>query len=160
TPVGPMSDGGWIYDPAHEPDPASVVYTLTGDFWYLEEMWFWASADAMSNPATVWDRGPTGAEGVLNHGQMRATAWVLRNRVNTAFVSPDGSPEKIYFETLIADGLAAEEGIRNLTTGLQSNPAWSWGHTQTATSGTPWWGQTLGVTPLHQWYRGEANFAQ
>jgi hypothetical protein len=161
TPVGGAGNGGWIYDPAHEPEPASVQYALSGDFWYLEEMWFWASTDAFSNPATIWDRGPTGAEGVFNHGQLRATAWVMRNRVNTAFVSPDTTPEKAYFETLINDGFADEEGIRNIQgTSLQSNPAWTWGKTQTAVSGTPWWGPTLGPTPLHQWWRGDNTFAQ
>jgi hypothetical protein len=124
-------------------------------------MWFWTSTDAFSNYASIWERGPTGAEGVLTHGQIRATAWALRNRVNTAYISPDGTPEKTYLETLINDALADEEGIRNITgTSLQSNPAWTWGRTQTAPSGTPWWGTSLGITPLHQWWRGEAAFSQ
>jgi len=43
TPVGPVTDGGWYPDGAHQPDPFSPQYTLTGDFFYLEEMQFWAS---------------------------------------------------------------------------------------------------------------------
>ncbi|MGB9608825.1 MAG: hypothetical protein ACPL3E_00435, partial [Minisyncoccia bacterium] len=45
-PVGKTSDGGWFPDVAHQPDPFSIQYTLTGDYWYLEEMQFWAGYGA------------------------------------------------------------------------------------------------------------------
>jgi hypothetical protein len=152
---------GWAFDPAHVPEVASVPYVLTGDFWYLEESWFWSSMLAASNYKSVYHRGPTGSEGVLNHGQTRGMAWILRTRVNTAFISPDGSPEQAYFNTLVYEALAAEEGTRNITnTAFNGTPAWQWGrqyaNQQTETSFYP-----FGVpTPLHQWVIGTSSFNQ
>jgi hypothetical protein len=162
--VGTITNGGWTYDPAHVPLPTTVPYLLTGDFWYLEEAWFQASRDAASNYASIYERGPTGAEGVFSHPQLRATAWMLRDRVETLNLTPDSTAEASYLSTLMTDGIAAEEGIRNITgTALQSNAAWTWGHTQIAVSGRPWWSTSGAVTtppPLHTWWRGETAFAQ
>ena len=161
--VGSITNGGWIYDPAHTPLPASIPYLLTGDFWYLEECWFLASMDATSNYASIYERGPTGAEGTFNHGQLRATSWMIRDRAETAELTPDAAAEKQYFQTLMNDGIADEEGIRGITgTTFQGNAVYNWGHSQTAVAGTPWW-STSGVTtppPLEQWWRGDPTFAQ
>ncbi len=159
TLAGPATNGGWVYDPAHEPDVASVIYALTGDFWYLEEMWFWAAADAAANYPGQWERGPTGAYGVPMQVQMRSIAWILRNRVHAAFISPDATPEKTYFETLINDAIASEEGLRNITgTPFQGNISWNWGRNTMA----PAWGMgpNMGIPPLHQWRRGDSSFVQ
>jgi hypothetical protein len=157
TPVGAVSKGGWTPDLAHSPDAWSPLYALTGDFWYLEELWFWAGWGAgFANGVAVnqdWGRGPTGAEGGLYEGEIRATAWLLRTRVNTAFVTPDEAPEKAYFTTLIDDALAIEEGARNITgTAYEGNPNWQWGQARRL----PFYGQP----PLHQWSKGSAAFAQ
>ena len=162
TPVGTTTGQNWSWDTAHEPEIGSPIYALTGDFWYLEEMWFWASADAMSNFVSVYHRGPTGAEGVLHHGQIRAMAWILRNRVNTAFITPDNTPEKAYFETLINDAIALEEGARNITTTqFNGNPVWNWGRTQFAPTDAGTAFGTGSVIPgLHQWSVGGPAFAQ
>ena len=37
--------GGWIAEGAHQPDPYSALYTLTGDYFMLEQLQLWA-ADA------------------------------------------------------------------------------------------------------------------
>jgi hypothetical protein len=164
--VGTASPQGWQWDPAHEPEPGSVIYALTGDFWYLEECWFWVSADAVVDygPSPI-QRGPTGAEGILDHNQTRAEAWELRTRANTAFISPDNLPETSYFTALIMDAIALEEGTRNITTtSFNGNPAWSWGRNQFAPNTDPTSGAlafgNLGITPLHQWSRGSSQFAQ
>jgi hypothetical protein len=162
--VGTITDGGWVYDPAHVPLPATVPYLLTGDFWYLEEAWFLASRDAASNYASIWERGPTGAEGVFNHGQMRATAWMIRDRAEALAITPDSTSEATYFASLMGDGIADEEGIRGITgTAYQGNSAYNWGHTKTAPSGTPWWyasGVLTTPPPLRQWWRGDPTFVQ
>jgi len=122
------STQGWTYDTPHVPDVASLQYIISGDFWYLEEMWFLCSMDAASNYFNAYHRGPTGAEGVFNRSQIRGVAWELRNRVNTAFITPDGLPEKTYFETLINDGIANQEGVLNITsTQFKGNAIWNWG---------------------------------
>jgi hypothetical protein len=164
--VGAMGTQGWNDDMAHEPEVASLVYTLTGDFWYLEEAWFWASYDT-AGELNYPPYQRFGALGMLNHSQIRAMAWQLRNRVNTAFVSPDGTLEQNYFNTLVDDALACEEGARNITTtAYNGSTAWNLCRNQFATSdseaGFPGFKQVKPgtVTPLHQWAGGGADFAQ
>ena len=166
TPVGSIVGQGWQWDPAHEPEPGTVAYALTGDFWYLEECWFWVGADAIYDygPSPI-QRGPTGAEGILDHNQTRAEAWQLRTRANTAYITPDNTPEVGYITAIISDAISLEEGVRNITTTPNNgNPTWLWGRNQFApnqdpTSGALGFGN-LGVTPLGQWSRGSHAFAQ
>jgi hypothetical protein len=154
NPVGTMTDGGWLPDGAHQPNPFTPQYALSGDFWYLEEAQFWASYTAAryNGAATGYDtgRGPTGKEGGIQD-EVRGDGWVFRSRAETAFVSPDSTPEKSYFTQLIVDALAKWEGQRNITgTSLQGTPTWNWAHT----TGMQRWvyGNTnIGVPPLHNW---------
>ena len=110
TIVGPMTHGDWHPDSPHAPDMFSPQYLLSGDYWYLEEMLFWAAwgaADSQGMSTTnPYGRGPTGAEGGINGSQVRGEGWKLRNRVNVASITPDDSPERHYFETLIDDAIA------------------------------------------------------
>lgn len=120
----PKTGGGWVNDGAHQPDPYSAIYTLTGDYFMLEQLQFWAAVQAMSyNP---FYKGPP-ASGVIRD-QVRGDAWVLRNRVHAAFLSPDGSPEKAYFTHLVEDALAYWEGVHGITgTRLEGSPLWRYG---------------------------------
>jgi hypothetical protein len=168
NPVGPLTNQGWIYDTAHVPEPSSPAYLLSGDYWYLEELWFWSSFDVAADAVIgAYHRGPTGSEGILNHGQVRAETWELRNRINAASLSPDGTPEQTYFTTLTSDALACEEGTRNITTtAFNGTPIWNFCRYQFAPSGagTGFQGSTgfaAGTpTPLHQWNGGGGDFAQ
>ncbi len=128
-----LSENPWRPDVAHQPSISYVPYLLTGDFWHLEEMWFWASWTAASGVGDPTDpnygRGPTGAEGGY-FDQSRAEGWMLRNRAETAFISPDGSDEKAYFTTLIDDVIAMWEGQRDLRgSSFEGNANWTWGNT-------------------------------
>jgi hypothetical protein len=132
TPVGTMTDGGWVADGAHQPDFYSPLYLLTGDYFYLEEMYFWAAWSAVAtNPSheVYWGRGPTGSTGGIN-GEVRHDAWIFRNRAQTAFFAPDNTPEKTYFTKLTNDAIAVWEGTVNLTgTSFQGTANWNWGRT-------------------------------
>ncbi|RJR33949.1 MAG: hypothetical protein C4576_27090 [Desulfobacteraceae bacterium] len=159
VPLGSFSDGGWKADGAHQPDPFSPQYFLTGDFWYLEEMYFWASwSAAMDNGAAtsyVYGRGPTGAEGGIAD-QTRGQAWRLRSRAHTAHLAPDGSPEKLYFTSLLEDAIAIWEGLRGLSGGpFDGNANWKWGCSMMRQK----FGD-LGVPPLNNWERGASAFVQ
>jgi hypothetical protein len=129
--VGPMTSGGWAGDGAHQPDAFSVPYTLTGDYWYLEQMQLWAGFSAAryngaANTATS-GRGPTGSEGGV-HDEVRGDGWVVRNRAEAAFLSPDDTPEKAYFTTLVNDALATWEGERRIHgTAFEGSTNWTWG---------------------------------
>lgn len=157
TPVGPWTDGGWVPEDAHQPDICSPHYILTGDYFYLEEMYFWASWSAhfLNGAATMysWGRGPTGAEGGLT-GQIRAQAWVFRNRALAAFCAPDNSDEKTYFDMLTKDAIEVWEGQHDLQSSPNVNSAnWNWGKQYRFDS-------QLGNPALNQWERGGTPFAQ
>lgn len=155
-PVGTWTDGGWLPDDAHQPDICSPHYILTGDYFYLEEMYFWASWSAhyLNGAATMysWGRGPTGSEGGLT-GQIRAQAWVFRNRALAAFCAPDGTDEKTYFDYLTKDAIEIWEGAHNLQTTNSSSTIYQWGkqYRYDSVNGNP---------AQNQWERGSPAFAQ
>jgi hypothetical protein len=132
VPVGPMTDQGWYPDGAHQPDFHSPLYLLTGDYFHLEEMYFWASwGAAYTSPGTdvSYGRGPTGSTGGIA-GEVRSDAWIFRNRAQAAFLAPDGTPEKTYFTKLTNDAIAIWEGTVGITgTPNQGNTNWNWGNT-------------------------------
>ncbi|WP_291299256.1 hypothetical protein [Elioraea sp.] len=88
---------GWTPDQAHTPDLSSVPYMLTGERWMLDNLQAQASAAVMGTfPETRFDGGGI----VVNGQQVRASAWNLRQVENAAWLSPDGSAEQAYFETV------------------------------------------------------------
>ena len=97
TMVGPVSQK-WSFDGAHQPAPFYPQYILTGDPYYLNEMYMWAgfSAARYSVGDSPKSRGPTGAEGAIGD-ELRGAGWVVRNRAEAAFAAPDGSARKGLF---------------------------------------------------------------
>ncbi len=154
-PVGIMTNGGWTPDNAHQPDPYSLLYMLTGEYWYWEQLNFWTSFGAANSNGAfttgVWGRGPTGKEGGIP-GQIRGLAWLFRTRVRTAMLAPDGSPEKNHFTTLTDDAIAIWEGQHNITNTKHYQSAnWNWGY------------NILGgndPSPLYHWHKGNLGTAQ
>jgi hypothetical protein len=156
TPVAKLAVNTWVPNTAHQPECVAVQYMLTGDYWYLEELQFWASWDAaQSNGAAIIytnGRGPTGAEGGIAD-EIRGQAWVLRTRVMAALLTPDSFPEKPYFTGLINDAISIWEGMHNITVSSFFNtPNWKWGR-KFLTS-------VADVPPLNQWQKGAPEFAQ
>ncbi len=175
--IGAISNGGWTLGMNHAWEPYTALYALTGDFWYLEEAWFWSAWGAgytlgpASGSAAEYMRGPTGAEGNLTieecklsggryvsyplWEEIRTQAWILRARLNTAFVSPDDTPEKSYLETLVLDAIAGMEGWHDLPPSLDDvgyRAVWDWAR---RTQHNP-----CGVSPLHLFSRGGPEFVQ
>ncbi|MEK6915116.1 MAG: hypothetical protein AABW89_01080 [Nanoarchaeota archaeon] len=165
TYVGPATSS-WVPDGAHLPDPYSVLYTLTGDYWYLEQMYFWSSWSAAKFAAgnanelrLNYFRGPSGEFGGIQD-QVRGEAWVFRFRTQTAFLAPDTDTEKTYFTTLANDAIARWEGQRDIPCSTCANypdntRVWDWANT----FGKGRWIQNgpypethnLGIPPLHHW---------
>ena len=136
--VGPLdTNQPWSFGTAHEPQPFFVPYVLTGDPWYLDSAYMWAgfSAAQSDDVTTQADgRGPSGDYGAIN-GELRGAAWVGRSRAETAFMAPDGSPEKTYFTYLMNDAIARMEGVLGITgTPYDGAAIKVWG----ATTGDPW----------------------
>ncbi|MFN0186090.1 MAG: hypothetical protein ACKVQR_19925, partial [Aquabacterium sp.] len=95
--LGADQMGGWRADLAHQPNLSTVPYLMTGERWMLDNQQAQAAASVV---ATY----PGNREGdgliVVQGGQVRASAWTLREVQNAAWLSPDGSAEKAYFQTV------------------------------------------------------------
>ncbi len=159
VPVGALTDGDWDPDKAHQPDPVSLQYLLSGDYWYLEELRFWAAWGAADGDGPAdekfWGRGPTGSEGGFGATQVRGQAWVLRNRIRAALLSPDGSAERSYFSRLVDDALAIWEGEREvLGTHFMGHPNWLWGYSYGRERWDAGYSGRRGPPPLQYWELG------
>ena len=88
-------------DNAHQPSLAFVPYLLTGDYYYLEEMYFWANWCMLIQNAAYRQKG----EGLLSPDQTRGEAWALRQLVDAAKIAPDDHPEKDYFDNKVKNNL-------------------------------------------------------
>ena len=108
-----------IPDNAHQPSIAYVPYLLTGDFYYAEEMAFWANYAMMRLfPA---EGGTRGSAGILENQETRGYAWALRNLVDAAAYYPDSSPVKPYLsERVLANLQWLDEYVNSLDPG--TNP--------------------------------------
>lgn len=89
-------------DTAHQPSLAYVPYLLTGDYYYLEEMQFWAS----HNPLATAPGGHGDGQGLVRWQQVRGQAWSLRTLGHAAYITPDAHPLKAYFTKQLDNNLA------------------------------------------------------
>ncbi len=161
---GATAENGLKLSASHFPDTWMPQYVLTGEHWYLEEAQFGASyVVSWTNgaaPNSYTGRGPSGSEGGFFAAENRQLAWTLRAAASAAFASPDNTPEKSYFETLIDDFVAIEEGARGISSPFAQagNPQyrnWMWGKSVRS--------QVNGNLPypvLHQWFRGLPIYLQ
>ena len=88
-------------DRAHQPSLAYVPYLLTGDFYYLEEAYFWGTYCLL----TSWPHPRKNARGIIA-GQVRGNAWSLRNIADAEFIACDGDPEARHFAEKVGNNLA------------------------------------------------------
>jgi hypothetical protein len=88
-------------DVAHMGSYAYVPYLVTGDYYYLEEAYFWANYALLAQ----WPVPRQDGRGIMSD-QIRGNAWGLRNIGDAAFIAPDGGPEGRYFEERIHNNLA------------------------------------------------------
>ncbi|WEN15365.1 hypothetical protein PY254_01405 [Rhodanobacter sp. AS-Z3] len=93
-----------VWDDAHQPSGAYVPYMVTGDYYYMSELAFDASYNALwSNEAY---RGFS--KGLIDgaHGQVRGKAWVLREIADAAYLLPDSHPLQPEFVAEVENSLA------------------------------------------------------
>ncbi len=90
-----------IHDISHQPSLAYLPYLLTGDYYYLEELQFWAMYDVFSsNPGYRENR-----KGLLAPEQVRGQAWGLRTLAHAAWITPDSHPLKAHFLQILDSNL-------------------------------------------------------
>ena len=79
-----------IADSAHAPAFNYLPYLLTGDYYQLEELQFWAMWNTFrSNPGYRGNK-----LGLVHQSQVRDQAWSLRNIADAAYITPDTDPLK------------------------------------------------------------------
>lgn len=88
-------------DTAHQPSLAYLPYLVTGDYYYLEELQFWAMYNTfMSNPNY---RGK--GQGLIIWDQLRGQGWSMRTIGQAAYITPDSDPLKAQFNTFLNNNL-------------------------------------------------------
>lgn len=107
-------------DLAHQGSFAYVPYLVTGDYYYLEEAYFWANYCLLA----TWPHPRQDARGILS-GQIRGNAWALRNLGDAAWIAPDGDPEGKYFDQKIRHNLA--DRVRRMYGPPEYNRLGFWG---------------------------------
>lgn len=100
---------GWLADIAHQPDINTLPWLLTGDFFHLEQLWYWMNASKMGDLV-----------------QTRAQAWYIRTLARAAALSPDGTQEKTKLTKDLNDYLAGLEWMRNPASGNPIDPLHNW----------------------------------
>jgi len=90
------------HDVSHQPAFAYLPYLLTGDYYYLEELQFWAMYNVFSsNPGYRENR-----KGLLKPEQVRGQAWSLRTLGEAAYITPDTHPLKRHFQEILDNNLS------------------------------------------------------
>ena len=131
---------GWVVAPNHLWDPWSVLYLVSGDYYWLEELQFAASISILqaktgatiTTAVTTGDlRGPYGTYGTIPTGNCatngswydtggadglddRWNALPLRLRVNAAALTPTGTVASEWLEEMMDDMMASGEGTHNI----------------------------------------------
>ncbi len=91
----------YTQDISHQPSLAYVPYLVSGDYYYLEEMQFWAMYDVFnSNPNY---RG--NVQGLVISEQLRGQAWALRTLAQAAYITPDADVLKTDLVTMMNNNL-------------------------------------------------------
>lgn len=96
-----LSRSPYTHDIPHQPNLPYIPYLLTGDFYYLEELQFWAMYDVFaSNPGYRGD-----IKGLVAPEQVRGQAWALRTLADAAYITPDADRLKSHFLQILDSNL-------------------------------------------------------
>lgn len=88
-------------DSAHQPSLAYLPYLISGDYFYLEELWFWANFNMLQATPAYREFG----KGLVKWDQLRGAAWSLRTLGHAAYITPDSSNMKSYFNSKLKNNL-------------------------------------------------------
>jgi hypothetical protein len=152
--TGPMDGEGWATTRDHMPDVAYIPYLFSGQYYYLESLQLQAAyIVGFKLGCTEESYNRQGEEGFLHDTQIRGDAWSFRTLSYAAFISPDGSPERTYFEDKLLNNIAEWEGGHDIPLNLPTKrKEWDFGHTQRR--------DTRGMSPLGAWADRGGEFVQ
>jgi hypothetical protein len=149
-------DGMGFYNRArhHIPDVAYVPYLLTGRYYYLEGLQFEAAYILSYKQGCYgenWERH--GEDGYFNDSETRGDAWSYRTTAYAAFLSPDETPEKAYFENKLLNNIAKDEGRHNLKCDVPGREKHcEWGRKNQLPA--------IGASPLGIWDEGNPGLVE
>ena len=86
-----------IMDTAHQPAFSYVPYLVTGDYYHLEELQFWANASSYYSHPDYRQAN----KGLVKSDQIRGQAWSLRTLAEAAYITPDNDPQKANFTSIV-----------------------------------------------------------
>jgi hypothetical protein len=151
-------------DVAHQPSIVYIPYILSGDWYYLEEIYFWSASNVSTpNPLKTGSWGRHESWGYLTQAlEMRGTAWGLRTLGHTVFVAPDGSPEKAYFKEKLDNNIAITEGYFNIRNGKfpPADPTCPSYNANTSTDKWCWGRKTLTFNDGRSYENNPIGFAE
>lgn len=91
----------YTHDSSHQPGFAYLPYLVTGDYYYLEELQFWAMWNLLAqNPGYRQD-----IKGLIIPEQTRGQAWGIRTLSEAAYITPDADLMKADFVKLLDNNL-------------------------------------------------------
>jgi hypothetical protein len=127
----------WAYQMSHTFDAVYLPYALSGDYYFLEEMYFYAS---MHLGFRDWDTSDYQRHGTwgFTWDETRGQGLAIKSLNHAAFFAPSGSPERAYYSEKLANQAAILEGWYGITTGAFYEPGttsrWYWGRNTVAHS--------------------------
>jgi len=161
--IGATTRNGWNIDLAHEPSLAYVPYLITGEWYFLEEMYFLSSYNLNAiNPCkdAHWCRHESWGF-LSNTIETRGVAWTLRNLAHAAFMAPDGTPEKNYYTEKVNNNIEIWEGNYNITNGSFPPTDPSCPNFNASTTTSKWcWGRKLIATRVANGGPNPLGFAE
>ena len=136
-------NSGWGIDFAHQPNAAYDAYLMTGERYYLDQVNAQATADVVSD----YPAYRNGGQGILlnSSDQVRAQAWSINEIDNAAFINPDNSPLKTYFQQVQARNFAAAIQSEQTVNEGQAYGYAKGGYGSTPFQSAPWQQDFLGI---------------
>jgi hypothetical protein len=98
---GALGDTPYSADTAHQPSFSYLPYLVTGDYYHLEELHFWAAWNPLGTSSDTHGHG----KGLVRWQQLRGQAWSLRTLGHAAYITPDDHPLKGYFTKQLDNNL-------------------------------------------------------
>ena len=89
------------HDASHQPAFAYLPYLVTGDYYYLEELQFWATWNSFVNNPGYRNY----IKALVQSDQVRGQAWALRTMGEAAYITPDDDRLKAHFTSYVNHNL-------------------------------------------------------
>lgn len=99
--AAPCATSPNLAEVSHQPAFEYLPYLVTGDYYYLEELEYWAMWSVIQGTPVY--RGFD--KGFVHQNQVRGQAWMLRGLADAAYIVPDTDSLKAEFNTLVDNNL-------------------------------------------------------